>query len=87
MSLVKFDPEILNSVRTSYKTDKLFGMVIKNPEWYSCYQLNDGLLFFEGRLCIPSNDPVSREKLLKLYHDGLDHFVVDKTHRAIMSDY
>ena len=86
MSLVEFDPEILNIVRTSYKTDKLFGMVIRNPEWYPLYQLNDGLLFFEGHLCIPSNDHVSREKLLKLYHDDLDHFAIDKTRHAIMSD-
>ena len=64
ISLVKFNSEILNNVRTFYSNDKLFGAVIKNPERYPLYQLNDGLLFFEGRLCIPSNDRISREKLL-----------------------
>jgi len=86
ISLIEFDPEILNNVRTSYSDDKLFSAVIKNPEQYPLYQLNDGLLFFEGRLCIPSNDRISREKLLKLYHDDSDHFAVNKTRRAIMSD-
>jgi len=66
ISLVKLNAEILNNVRTFYSNDKLFGAVIKNPERYPLYQLNDGLLFFEGRLCIPSNDRISREKLLKL---------------------
>ena len=62
-------------------------MVIKNPERYPLYQLKDGLLFFEERLCIPNNDRVSREKLLKLYYDNSNHFAVDKTRRSIMSDY
>lgn len=87
VSLVEFDHEILNNIRKSYPDDKLFGAVIENPERYPLYQLKDGLLFFEERLCIPTNDRVSREKLLKLYHDDSNHFTVDKTRRSIMSDY
>jgi len=46
---------------------KALGVVVENPEWYPLYQLKDGVLFFEETLCIPTNDRVSREKLLKLY--------------------
>lgn len=88
ISLAKFDPDILNNVRTAYPDDEFFGTVIKNPERYPLFQLNDGLLYFEGRLCIPANDRTSREKLLILHHDDLgNHFGVDKTRRSITEDY
>ena len=88
VSLVKFDPDILQSVCASYPKDKLFAPVISHPERYPLFQLKEGLLYFEGRLCIPANDRVSREKLLKLHHDDLgNHFAVDKTRRSLMRDY
>jgi len=63
-------------------------MVISHPERYPLFQLNDGLLFFEGQLCIPASDRVSRERLLKLHHDELgNHNGVNKTRRTIMLDY
>ena len=61
MSIIEFDPNISKAVRMSYPDDSLFAPVIKNPERYPLFQVNDGLLFFEGRLCIPANDRVSRE--------------------------
>ena len=88
MSIIEFDPNISKAVRMSYPDDSLFAPVIKNPERYPLFQVNDGLLFFEGRLCIPANDRVSREKLLKLHHDDLgNHFAVDKTRRSLMREY
>ena len=88
VSLVKFDPDILRSIRTCYLKDGLFAPVVKNPERYPLFQFKDGLLYFESRLCIPANDRVSREKLLKLHHDELgNHFAVDKTRRSLMRDY
>jgi hypothetical protein len=47
VSIVEFDPQICSDIRKSYLDDSLFGMVIKNPERYPLYQLDDGLLFFE----------------------------------------
>src|SRR5271154_3501466 len=88
VSLVEFDSHILHSVCTSYPDDRLFTPVIQNPEQYPLFQLEEGLLFFEGHLCIPAKDRISREKLLKLHHDELgNHFVVDKTRRSLMRDY
>jgi len=60
LSVVEFDSEILRSVRKCYADDKFFGPVIKNPERYTLFQLEEGLLFFEGRLCIPANDRNSK---------------------------
>ena len=88
ISEVEFDTEILDSVRKSYTDDSLFGPVIQNPERYPLYQFEDGLLFFEGRLCIPANDRSSRERLLRTHHDDAgNHFAVDKTRRSIAMDY
>jgi hypothetical protein len=88
ISHIEFDRQIRNDIHKSYPTYSLFGMVIKNPERYPFYQLTDGLLFFEGRLCVPANDRVSREKILKLHHDDIgNHFAVNKTCRSIMADY
>jgi hypothetical protein len=88
ISTIEFDRQICEDIRKSYVEDQLFGMVIKNPERYPLYQFKDGLLFFEGRLCVPANDRVSREKLLKLHHDDLgNHFAVDKTRRSLMQEY
>ena len=39
ISLIKFNSEILNNVRTFYSNYRLFGVVIKNPERYPLYQL------------------------------------------------
>jgi hypothetical protein len=88
ISLVELDPDILDSIRKCYPNDGLFAPVIKNPERYPLFQLDDGLLYFESRLCVPANDRVSREKLLKMHHDELgNHFAVDKTRRSLMRDY
>src|SRR5437762_6875604 len=48
ISIVEFDPNIVKAIRMSYPEDSLFAPVIKNPEWYPLFQVNDGLLFFEG---------------------------------------
>ena len=83
---MEFSTEIIESVKSSYKNDKLFGPVISNPERYR-YQVSDGLIFFEGRLCIPSNDYKAREFLLNLHHDHQIHHGVEKTARSINMDY
>jgi RNase H-like domain found in reverse transcriptase/Reverse transcriptase (RNA-dependent DNA polymerase)/Integrase zinc binding domain/Chromo (CHRromatin Organisation MOdifier) domain/Retroviral aspartyl protease/Zinc knuckle len=88
ISIVEFDSEILKSVQKSYVDDKFFGPVIKNPERYPLFQFEEGLLFFEGRLCIPANDRKSREKLLRAHHDDAgNHFAIDKTRKSITTDY
>jgi RNase H-like domain found in reverse transcriptase len=56
VSSAEFDPNILSSVKANYEKDPLFGFVIKNPENYPLYEIRDGLIFFEGRLCILSKD-------------------------------
>jgi hypothetical protein len=71
ISQVEFDSSILASIKKSYPDDKLFAPVIKNRERYPLFQFEEGLLFFEGRLCIPANDRVSREKLLRIHHHRL----------------
>ena len=86
VSTMEFSTEIIESVKSSYKNDKLFGPVISNPERYR-YQVSDGLIFFEGRLCIPSNDYKAREFLLNLHHDHQIHHGVEKTARSINMDY
>jgi len=53
---IKFDSSILSSVKDNYEEDLLFGSVIKNPGNYPLYEVRDRLVFFEGRLCIPSKD-------------------------------
>jgi len=88
ISQVEFDTNILDAIRRAYPDDSLFGPVIQSPERYPLFQYEDGLLFFEGRLCIPSNDRASREKLLQLHHDDCgNHHAVDKTRRSIAIDY
>jgi len=88
ISTVEFDSTILKDVRNSYKEDCLFGPVIQNPERYPLFQFQEGLLFFEGRLCIPTNDCASREKLLRAHHDDAgNHFAIDKTRKSITMDY
>ena len=88
ISQVEFDDSILASIKKSYPVDKLFAPVIENPERYPLFQFEEGLLFFEGRLCIPANDRVSREKLLQIHHDDAgNHHAVDKTRKSITTDY
>ena len=88
ISIVEFDSTILNDVKNSYKDDRLFGPVIKNPERYPLFQFEEGLIFFEGRLCIPTNDRASREKLLRTHHDHAgNHHAIDKTRKSIIIDY
>ena len=88
ISMIEFDSSILKSIRSSLPKDRLFGPVIANPERYPLFQFEEGLLFFEGRLCIPANDRISREKLLKLHHDDAgNHHAIDKTRKSITMDY
>jgi Reverse transcriptase (RNA-dependent DNA polymerase)/RNase H-like domain found in reverse transcriptase/Integrase zinc binding domain/Chromo (CHRromatin Organisation MOdifier) domain/Integrase core domain len=87
ISTLEFDPSILKSVKKSYVTDSRFGPVISNPEQYPLYHIEDGFIFYEGRLCIPKNDRKIRETLLALYHDHQNHFGIPKTRQSIAKDY
>ena len=87
ISMVEFDTDILDSVKASYNDDKRFGPVISNPEQYPAYRVEDNLIFYEGRLCVPANDRSTRELLLKHHHDHQNHFSVDKTKHSISIDY
>ena len=84
---VQFNDQVLESVKSHYDEDKFFGAIIREPEQFPLYTIDDGLIFFEGRLCIPSNDRTSRNSLLALCHDSQNHFGIDKTRRTIMRDY
>jgi hypothetical protein len=73
-SVISMDTSILDSVHATYKDDKLFGPVIAYPERYPVYTLYDDLIFYQDRLCIPTNDRTTRETLLATYHDDRNHF-------------
>jgi hypothetical protein len=81
------DASILDSVRATYKDDKLFGPVIAHPERYPAYTLYDDLIFYQDRLYIPTNDRTTRETLLAMYHDDRNHFDDRKTRAVITTDY
>jgi hypothetical protein len=87
LSVVAFNPAILETVRNSYKKDSFFGAVITNPEHYaSIYEFDNGLIFFENRLCVP-NERTVRGPLLDLYHDAKNHFGYSKTYDTIAREY
>ena len=87
VNAIAFDPAILDKVRQSYASDPFFGSVIANPANYaSIYEFDNGLLFFENRLCIP-RERTTREYLLSLHHDGQNHFGYEKTYEMITRDY
>ena len=81
------DTSILDSVRAAYKEDKFFGPIIAHPERYPVYTFYDDLIFYQDRLCIPTNDKSTRETLLATYHDDRNHFGDRKTRVAITEDY
>jgi len=86
-STIEFDETILKDIRKAYKDNRFFGPIIKNLERYPLFQLEEGLFFFEGRLCIP-NDQSSRERILRAHHeDASNHFATDKTRKSITMDY
>jgi hypothetical protein len=87
ISVISMDTSILDSVRATYKDDKLFGPVIAYPERYPVYILYDDLLFYQDRLCIPISDRMMWEILLVIYHDDRNHFDDRKTRVAITTDY
>jgi hypothetical protein len=86
LSVLEYDPKILLKVKDHYKDDSFFKAIIQAPEEYPIYQFDEGLLFFEGRLCIP-NHRETRESLLKQYHDANSHFGFRKTYANISTDY
>jgi hypothetical protein len=86
-SVISMDTSILDSVRTTYKDDKLFDPVITYPERYPVYTLYDDLIFYQDRLYIPTNDRTIREILLVIYHDDRNHFDDHKTRVVITTDY
>jgi Reverse transcriptase (RNA-dependent DNA polymerase)/RNase H-like domain found in reverse transcriptase/Integrase zinc binding domain/Retroviral aspartyl protease len=87
VSTVEFNTSILESVKAAYKDDSRFSPAIEDPTQYSMFQVVDGLIFFEERLCIPKNDRKSREALLSLHHDSQNHFGIPKTRQSITMDY
>ena len=70
LTVIEIDNAIYDAIREAYKEDSLFGPVIKNPEQYPMYAVNDGLIYHGHRLCIPSEDRNTREELLRTYHDA-----------------
>jgi hypothetical protein len=61
--------------------------VIKNPERYPAYQHDDRLLFHDGRLCIPAQSRLAKERLLTQYHDDSAYLGIKKTYDAIRAFY
>jgi len=56
LTVIEIDNAIYDAIRETYKEDSLFGPVIKNPEQYPMYAVNDGLIYHGHRLYIPSED-------------------------------
>jgi hypothetical protein len=53
VNTIAFEPAILDKVRQSYTFDTFFSSIIANPANYaSIYEFDNGLLFFENRLCV-----------------------------------
>jgi len=72
------DSDIINAIKTAYPDNRLFGPVIANPERYPAYTIQDGLIYHNERLCIPS-DRTLPETLLAPYHNDQNHFGTSKT--------
>jgi len=87
VNTIAFDPAILDKVRSSYTSDTFFGPIIASPTNYAnIYEFDNGLLFFENRLCVPRERTIP-EYLLSLHHDGQNHFGYEKTYEKITRDY
>jgi hypothetical protein len=86
-SVISMDDSILDSVRATYKDDKLFDPVMIYPERYPTYILYDDLLFYQDRFYIPTSDRTTRETLLVMYHDDHNHFDDRKIWVVITTDY
>ena len=83
LSTFELDDKVLNSIREHCPSDNLFGPVIESPDQYPLYDIVDGLIYFEGRLAIPSNDRGTRNTLMELHHDKSNHFGQTKTIKSI----
>ena len=77
-------------IQRGYLTDTTFGKVVDNPEHYSNFRMEEGLLYLnpEGkvglrRLCVPNvvdeEGRRLREELLSSVHDEFGHFGQGKT--------
>jgi len=82
------DPKMREEIRKSYKEDSFFKPIIKNPEQYPLYIIQDnGLIYLhDGHLCIPNSKTI-HELLLHQHHDNENHFGVGKTYQTLSRRY
>jgi len=76
----------VDAIKAAYLEDKLFEPVIINPERYSVYSIFDGLIYYNERLCIPSDRTVW-ETLLAIYHNDQNHFSASKMQGNLSRDF
>jgi hypothetical protein len=87
VSIIPMDGiDFTSCIRSQYKQDKFFKMVIEQPTVYRNFEVVDGLVFIvEGgskRLCIPActiNGRSARELVISHGHSILSHLGIQKT--------
>jgi hypothetical protein len=86
MSATEIDPLITQRIKDGYVVDAFFAPIIEHPEQFSLYTLQNGLLFYGQRLCIP-RCKTTREMLLHQYHDRENHFGITKTRQKLATEF
>jgi len=66
---VEVDSDIMDVITVVYVKDKLFGLVIMNPDRYPVYSILGGLIYHNERLYILS-DRIVQKALLATYYNN-----------------
>ena len=86
VSATEIDLLITQRIKEGYLIDTFFAPIIEYSERFPLYALQNGLLFYERRLCIP-RCKTAREMLLRQYHDRENHFGITKTRRKLAAEF
>jgi hypothetical protein len=85
-------PSTLERIKSSYKSDPatatLLEDMMQDSDSWDDYILEDGLLYFQGRITVPDDINIKRE-ILSACHDGITagHFGIFKTHELVSRSY
>lgn len=87
------DPDdIINRIKSAYSSDDSIQTIrsdlVKDKDSHAEYTLDNGLLFYEGRIMVPANDDIKRD-ILTLCHDEptAGHFGIHKTYELVSRSY